>query len=343
MRRVWAWGPVTNPTARALKSLLWALWGQHEGARGGGAFCMGVGHPGWGALARPTTLPWGVWPGPATHWLWVREVWAWGPVTNFTARSVATWLCELSGQHEGVRGGGGGASCLGAGPPGLSVLPRPTARPWGARPGPTTQSLWVRGVWVWELVTNPAARALASRPCVLSRRHEGARGGGGGRLLPGCGASGVGRSTARPLGVQQGPVTHWLWVLGPWAWGPVINPTARALASLLCAPWGRHEGARGGGASCPGVGRPGLGALPRPTPRPWGVLPGPVTHWLWVLGLWAWESVPNPTARALASWLCALWEQQEGASGRGVFAWVRGVRGGALSRTLCYQERFMVF
>ena len=40
----------------------------------------------------------------------------------------------------------------------------------------------------------------------------------------------------------------------------------------------------GGGASCLGVGRPGWGAVPPPTARPLGGLPGPTTHWLWVRG-----------------------------------------------------------
>ena len=51
----------------------------------------------------------------------------------------------------------------------------------------------------------------------------------------------------RPLvnsGVRPGPTTHWLWVRGVRTWGPVTNPTARALASWLRALWGRHEGAR---------------------------------------------------------------------------------------------------
>ena len=39
-----------------------------------------------------------------------------------------------------------------------------------------------------------------------------------------------------------------------------------------------------GGASCLCVGRPGSGALPPPTARPLGGLPGPTTHWLWVQG-----------------------------------------------------------
>ena len=139
----------------------------------------------------------------------------------------------------------------------------------------------------------------------------------------------------------------------------------------------------GGGASCLGVGRPGSGALPPPTTRPFGraagahyplavgagaagvgachqphsarscelalravgaargrpggappawvwgirgralsrpralvrsgVRPGPTTHWLWVRGKRGWGPVTKPTARALACWLCALWEQHEGA------------------------------
>ena len=47
-------------------------------------------------------------------------------------------------------------------------------------------------------------------------------------------------------GVRPGPTTHWLWVREMQARGPITNPTARALASCLCALWGRHEGALGG-------------------------------------------------------------------------------------------------
>ena len=158
---------------------------------------------------------------------------------------------------------------------------------------------------------------------------------GGGRLLPGCGASGVGRSpnpdcppsgraagAHYPLAVGAGgcgredpsPAPQrallragfarcggsmrapggappaWVWGVqgralsqprlpallagcrgplpsgcgcgGVQAWGAVTNPTARALSSWLCALWGQHEGAQGGGASCLGVGLPGSGALP---------------------------------------------------------------------------------
>ena len=217
----------------------------------------------------------------------------------------------------------------------------------------------------------------------------------GGRLLPGCGASGVGRSPTPdcpPSGRAAG--AHYPLAVGAGgvrAWGPVTNPTARPLASLLCGLWGRHDSARGG-ASCLGVGRPGSSALPLPTARPLGGLPGPTTHWLWVRGdagvetrhkphsarsfelalravgaalgrpggpllpgsgssgvgrsatpdrppswagcrgplptgcgcggLRAWGPVTNPIARALSSWLCALWGRHEGARGGAPPAWV---------------------
>ena len=82
---------------------------------------------------------------------------------------------------------GGGASCLVVGRPGSGALPPPTARPLGGLPGPTTHWLWVRG---GSCVGN-RHQPQSARSCMLWGRHEGAR---GGRLLPGCGASGVGRS-----------------------------------------------------------------------------------------------------------------------------------------------------
>ena len=99
--------------------------------------------------------------------------------------------------------------------------------------------------------------------CVLWGRHEGAR---GGRLLPGCGASGVGRSPSPdcpPSGRAAG--AHYPLAVGGGvrAWGPVTNSTARALASWLCALWGRHEGARGG-RLLPGCGASGVGRSPYP-------------------------------------------------------------------------------
>ena len=50
---------------------------------------------GLGALLRLAARPWGMRPGRATHWLWVRGLWALGPVTDPTARAPACWLCAL--------------------------------------------------------------------------------------------------------------------------------------------------------------------------------------------------------------------------------------------------------
>ena len=63
---VWAWGPATNSTSRALAIWFCALWRRHEGARGG-ASCLRVGRLGSGALAQLTARSWGVRPGPATQ------------------------------------------------------------------------------------------------------------------------------------------------------------------------------------------------------------------------------------------------------------------------------------
>ena len=51
-----AWGPVTKATARALVSWLCALWGQHEGARGG-RLLPGCGVSGVGRSPTPDCLP----------------------------------------------------------------------------------------------------------------------------------------------------------------------------------------------------------------------------------------------------------------------------------------------
>ena len=178
----------------------------------GGASCLGVGRPGWGALPTPTALLLGGLPGPTTHWLWVQG--GTGVGTRHQPHSARSF--ELA-----LRAMGAARGCPGGAPP----------------------------AWVWGV----RCRAL-SHPR-LPALWAGCRG----PLPTGCGCGGVR------------------------AWGPVTNPTARALASWLCALWGRHEGARGG-ASCRGVVRPGSGALPPPTARPLGGPPGPTTHWLCLRG-----------------------------------------------------------
>ena len=146
----------------------------------------------------------------------------------------------------------------------------------GGRPGPVSPYLawgyalpvgWVRA---WGPVTIPTARTLASRLCALWGRYEGAQ---GGRFLPGCGVSGVGRCPT--------PDHSSFWACGR---GPLPigcgcrgcrhgDPSPTSLRVLLRAGFARSGGGMrvpGGGASCLGVGRPRSGALPPPTTRPFG-------------------------------------------------------------------------
>ena len=179
---------------------------------------------------------------------------------------------------------GGGASCLGVGRPGSGALPPLTARPLGGLPGPTTHWLWVRG----GAGVGTRHRPHSVRSCELALHAVGAARGRPGGAPPAWvwGVRGRALSHRRLPALWagcRGPLPTGCGCGGLRVWGPVINPTARALASWLCALGGRHEGARGG-ASCLGVGRPGSGALPPPIARPLGALPGPTTHWPWVLG-----------------------------------------------------------
>ena len=462
-----AWGPVTNPTARALASWLCALWERHEGAWGAPPAWV------WGVRGRALSHPqlpalWAGCRGPLPIGCGSGGVRAWRPVTSPTARPLVSWLCALRGRHEGARGGRLLPGC-GASGVGRSATPDcpPSGRAAGAHyplavgaggcgrgdPSPTPQRALLRAgfarcgggmrvprgaplAWVWDVrgralshprlpalwagcrgplpigcgsggvrawgpVTSPTARPLVSWLCALRGRHEGAR---GGRLLPGCGASGVGRSPTPvcppsgwaagahyPLAVGAGgrgrgdpsPAPQrallragfarcgggmrvpggaplaWVWGVrgralshsrlpallagcrgplptgcgcgGMRAWGPVTNPTARALLSWLCALWGRHEGARGGappawvwGVRCRALSHPRLPAL-------WAGCRGPLPAGCGCGEVRAWGPVTNPTVRALASWLCALWGRHEGARGGAPPAWVWGVRGRALS------------
>ena len=119
-------------------------------------------------------------------------------------------------------------------------------------------------------VTNPTARTIACWLGALWGRHEGDR---GGRLLPGCGASGVGRSPT--------PNHSSFWACGRGALptgcgcggcgrGDPSPTPQRALLRAGFARCGAGMRVTWGGASCLGVGRPGSGALPPPTTRPFG-------------------------------------------------------------------------
>ena len=176
----------------------------------------------------------------------------------------------------GMRVPGGGASCLGVGRPGSGALPPPTARPLRGLPGPTTHWLWARGGAGVGTYHQPHS----ARSCELALRAVGAAQGRPGGAPPAWvwGVRGRALSHARLTTLWAGcwgPLPTGCGCGGVRGWGPVTNPTSRALACCGGGTW-----LPGGGAPCLGVGRPGSGALPPPTARPLGGLPGPGTHWL---------------------------------------------------------------
>ena len=251
----------------------------------------------WAPLHAQHARLWGVWPGPATYWLWLRGMWSWGPVTNPTARAAASWLCAQWGQHKGAQWGTSG---LRVGLPGLGALRLPTARSWGMRPGPAANWLWLRGCELRDPSPTPQ-RALLQAGFASCRGSTRARGGSASCLhvgRPELGA--LSGPTARPWGVRPGTATHWLWLRGMWAWGPVTNPTARALASWLCALWGRHEGARWG-RLWPACGASGVKRSLTPDSPSLGRAAGAGCPLAVRAGGWAWRPVTNPTARPLVS------------------------------------------
>ena len=373
-----AWGPVTNPTARALASWLCAPWGRHEGARGG-RLLPGCGASGVRRSPTPDCPPCGRAAG--AHYPLAVGAGGCGLGDPSPTPQRALLRAGFARCWGGTRAPGGGASCLGVGRPGWGALRPPTARPQGGLPGPTTHWLWVRGVAGLGTRHQPHS----AHSCELALRAVGAARGRPGRAPPAWvwGVRGRALSHPRlpaPWAGCRGPLPIGCGCGGLRARGPVTNPTARVLA---CCGGGMR--APGGGASCLGVGRRGSGALPPQTARPLGGLPGPTTHWLWVRrgagvgtrdqpqsarscelalravgaargrpggappawvwgvrgralshprlpALWAvcrgplptgcgcggvraWGPLTNPTARALASWLCALWGRHEGARG----------------------------
>ena len=193
---------------------------------------------------------------------------------------------------------GGGASCPGVGRPGSGALPPPTARPLGGLPGPNTHWLWVRGV------AGVGTRQQPHRPrsCELALRAVGAARGRP-RGAPPAWVWGVrGRALSHPRLLAlwsgcRGPLPTGCGCGGVRAWGPVTNPTARALASLLCALWGRHEGARGG-RLLPGCWASGVGRSPNPDRLPSGRAAGAHYPLAEGAGGCGRGSVTDPTARA---------------------------------------------
>ena len=271
----------------------------------------------WGvrvlALSHPRPLIlWGVLPGPTTHWLWVRGCGRGNPSPAPQRALLRAGFARCGG---GTPAPGVAASCLGLGHPGSGALPPPTARPLGRAAGahyPLAVGAGCAGVGTRH-------HTHSARPCELALYAVRVAPGrpGGAPLACVWGVRGLALSHPRPLvlwGVLPGPTTHWLWVRGCGRG----NPSPAPQRALLRAGFGRCGGgtpAPGVAASCLGLGHPGSGALPPPTARPLGRAAG--AHYPLAVGGGG-DGVGTrhePTARALASWLCTLWGRHEGAWG----------------------------
>ena len=202
----------------------------------GGAYCLGVGRPGSGALPPPTARPLGGVPGPTTHWLWMRG----GADVGTGQQPHSARSCVLWGRHEGARGE---RLLPGCGASGVGRSPTPDCPPS------------LRADWAHYPLAVDAAGCGRGDPSPTPQRallRAGFARCGGGTRAPGGGASclGVGRPgsgalpppTAHPLGGLLGPTSYWLLRRGGAGVGTRHQPHS-ARSSVL---WGRHEGARGG-------------------------------------------------------------------------------------------------
>ena len=214
---------------------------------GGGASCLGVGRPGSGALPTPTARPLGGLPGPTTHWLWVRGGCGRGVPSPTPQRALLrAGFAHCGG---GTRAPGGGDLCLDVGRPESGALPARLPALWAGCRGPLPTGCGCGGLRAWGPVTSPSARALPSWLSELWGRHEGAP---GGRLLPGCGASGVRRSPnleCPPSGRAAG--AHYPLAVGTGGCRRG-DPSPTTQRALLRAGFARC----GGGMRVPGGGAP---------------------------------------------------------------------------------------
>ena len=199
-----AWGPVTNPTARALA----CVQGRHEGPLGG-RLLPGCGASGVGRSLTPDCPPSG------------RAAGAHYPLA-VGAGGCGRGDPPPTPQRALLRAVGAACGCPGG---------VPVAWVWGVRgralSQPQRPALWA-GCW-GPLPTGcrcggPAGvgtrhQPHSARSCELALRAVGAARGrpGGGASCLGVGRPGSGAlppPTARPLAGLPGPTTHWLWVRG---------------------------------------------------------------------------------------------------------------------------------
>ena len=236
-------------------------------------------------------------PGCTTHWLLVREVRAWGTVTNSKARAYASWLGALWRRHEGARGG---RLLHGCGVSGVGRSPSPNRPSFGAcGRGPLPTGCECRGCGRGDPSPNPKRALLRAG---FARSEGGSRAAGGGGSLPGCGASGVGRSPTpdhasfRALDGARYPLAVGAGGAGV---GTHHQPHSARSCELALHAVGAARGHPGGALLAWLWGVRGRALSLRRPPVLWGVRPGPTTHWLRVRGLRALEPVTNSTAALL--------------------------------------------
>ena len=277
-----AWRPVTKPTARALSSWLCALLGRREGARGG-RLLPGCGASGVRRSSTPDCVP----SGRAAGAHYPLAVGAGGcrrgsPSPNPQRALFRAGFARCGG---GTRAPGGWRLLLGCGASGVGRSPYPEFPPSGRAAGAHYPlAVGAGGCGRGDPSPTPQ-RALFRAGFARCWGGVGVHGGGASCLgveRPGSGAPPA--PTARPLGGLPGPTTHWLWVRGGAGVAARHQPHSARSFELALRAVGAARGCPGGGACCLGVGRPVSGALPSPTSRPLGGLPGPTTHWLWVRG-----------------------------------------------------------
>ena len=283
-----AWLRVPGRPAGGLILAIWlcALCRRHEDAWGGGGgppLSWEWGVRGWALSHAPPPVLGACGRGPVPTGCGCGGCGRGDPSSTPRGRALASWLCALWGRHDGARGA-------------------PLA--------------WVWGVWGWAFskslapVFGACSRGRLPAGCGCGGGARGdpsptpqrallqagfARCGGDarapkeGRLLPGGGASGAGRSPTpnRPSLPRTAGARYTLAVgAGDLDVGTRHQPHSARSFELTMRTVGAARGRLAGGASCLGMGRPELGALPCPTARPCRVRPGPATHWLLVRGVW---------------------------------------------------------
>ena len=236
----------------------------------------------------------------------------------------------------GMRAPEGGAFCLGVGRPGSGALPSPTVRPLRR----AARARYPLAVGAGSAGVGTRHQPHSARCCELALRAVGVGtgttgGGGGAPFIWVWGVRGWALSHARPpvhWGMRLGPTTHWLWVRGVRCGLGDPPPTPqRALLQAGCARCQGGNRAPQGGASCLYLGRPGLGALQRPTARPLGRAAG--AHYPLAVGAGSAGLGLRHQPHSALSWELTL--RAVGAArvrpGGAPLARVWGVRGRALS------------